>query len=110
MTILQSLKSITAYPIPSATLQDIAEGCGLSVDAVLTNEVRNKVEFKRARAHVFRYLITAPNISQNGVSFSFTSDERKCFKKTAKDILTEIGDDISGLGLGVKYGYKGENL
>lgn len=108
MTILQSLKSITAYPIPSATLQDIVEGCGLSVDADLTNEMRNGIEFKRAKARVYLYLITAPNISQNGVSFSFTSEERKCFKKTAKGILTEIGDDISGLG--VKYGYKGENL
>lgn len=110
MTVLQSLKSITAYPIPPATLQDIAEGCGLSVDADLTNEMRNTAEFRRAKAQVYVYLVTAPNISQNGVSFSFTSDERKFFRKAAKCLLAEIGDDISGLGLGAKYGYIGENF
>lgn len=108
MTTLQSLKSITAYPIPTATLQDIAEGCGLQVDADLTTEVRTTAEYKRAKARVYIYLITAPNISQNGISFSFTSEERKCFKKAAKDLLTEIGDSTAGLG--VSYGYKGEDL
>lgn len=108
MTTLQSLKSITAYPIPTATLQDIAEGCGLQADAELDTEARATAEFKRAKARVCIYLITAPNVSQNGVSFSFTSEERKCFRKIAKDLLTEIGDDTPGLG--VAYGYKGEDF
>lgn len=108
MTIQQSLKSITAYPIPSATLQDIAEGCGLQLDTELDAELRAKAEYKRAKARVYIYLITAPNISQNGVSFNFTSEERKHFKKLAKDLLKGIGDDISGLG--VTYGYKGEDF
>lgn len=92
------------------TLLDIIEGCGLQADAELDPETRTKAEFKRAKARVYIYLMTAPNISQNGVSFSFTSEDRKCFKKTAKDLLTEIGDDLAAFGLGVKYGYKGEDL
>lgn len=108
MTTLQSLKSLTAYPIPSATLQDIAEGCGLQADAELTPEVRSRKEMKRATARVYIYLITAPNISQNGVSFSFTAEERKQFKTLAKTLLNEIGDDTSAIG--GKYGYVGENF
>ncbi len=108
MTILQSLKSLTAYPIPSATLQDIAEGCGLSLDSELTPEVRGAKEMKRAKAHTYIYLITAPNISQNGVSFSFTAEERKQFKKLAASLLKEIGDSTSSLG--ANYGYLGENF
>lgn len=108
MTIQQSLKSLTAYPITSTTLQDIAEGCGLSLDSELTPEVRGSKEMKRAKAHTYIYLITAPNISQNGVSFSFTAEERKQFKRLAIDLLDEIGDDTSRLR--TKYGYVGENF
>lgn len=108
MTILQSLKSLTAYPIPPATLQDIAEGCGLELDAELSPEMRTSTEMIRAKAHTYIYLITAPNISQNGVSFSFSAEERKQFKKWAKDLLKEIGDDSSALG--GKYGYVGSDF
>ena len=108
MTIQQSLKSLTAYPIPPATLQDIAEGCGLSLDTELTQELRSGKEMKRAKARAYAYLITAPNISQNGVSFSFTAEERKQFKKLAVGLLKEIGDDTSSIG--TKYGYVGEDF
>lgn len=108
MTIQQSLKSLSAYPIPSATLQDIAEGCGLSLDTELTQELRNGKEMKRAKARTYAYLITAPNISQNGVRFSFSAEERKQFKKLAVGLLKEIGDDTSGLK--TKYGYVGEDF
>lgn len=108
MTIQQSLKSLTAYPIPPATLQDIAEGCGLSLDTELTQELRSGKEMKRAKARTYAYLVIAPNISQNGVSFSFTAEERKQFKKLAVDLLKEIGDDTSSLK--TKYGYVGEDF
>lgn len=108
MTIQQSLKSLTAYPIPPATLQDIAEGCGLSLNTDLTQELRNGKEMKRAKAHAYAYLVIAPNISQNGVSFSFTTEERKQFKKLAVNLLKEIGDETSGLK--TKYGYVGEDF
>lgn len=108
MTVLQSLSSLTAYPVPSAKIQDIADGCGLSLDSELTPEMRNSKEMRRAKAQTYAYLITAPNISQNGISFSFSAEERKQFKKLAVDLLKEIGDDTSGIKL--KYGYIGENF
>lgn len=110
MTVQQSLKSITAYPIPTATLQDIAEGCGLGIDEDVSPDRQQSKELKRAKARIYIYLITAPNISQNGISFSFTAEERKQFKVIAKDLLRQVGDDTSILSNGVKYGYVGENF
>lgn len=110
MTLLQSLKGISTYPIPSATLQSIAEGCGFTGEEEANPENLNTPEAKRAIAKVYIFLFTAPNVSQNGISFSFSAEERKAFRKIAKAILDEIGDDPSALGLGEKYGYKGEHL
>lgn len=108
MTVLQSLQSLSAYPIPSATLQDIVEGLEIYPEAEVTPEIRNTPVMKRARARTYAFLVTAPNISQNGVSFSFTAEERKQFRKLAVNLLQEIGDDTSGLK--TKYGYVGEDF
>lgn len=110
MTTLQSLRSLSAYPVSSATIENIAEEAGIAADTELTPEVRKSAAYKRAKAHTYLYLASAPNISQNGVSFSFSSEERKRFMATAKQLLQEIGDDTSCLGSGQRYGYMGENF
>lgn len=107
MTIQQSLSSLTAYPVPSATIQDIADGCGLSPETELTPEIRDGKDMKRAKARIYAYLAAAPNISQNGISFSFSTEERKQFKRLAANLLAEIGDEA---GLKTKYGYVGEDF
>ena len=53
MNVLQSLKSLSGYPIPLATIQDVAEEVGISVDAEATGEIRGSKEFKRAKARVY---------------------------------------------------------
>lgn len=108
MTILQSLKSLSSYPIPTATIQNVAEGVGLDVDAEVTLEVRSEKQFKRAQAKVYIFLSEAPNVSQGGISYSFSDEERRRFRLRAENILDEIGDteDLPG----VEYGYKGEYL
>ena len=108
MTILQSLKSLSAYPIPSATLTDIAEECGLGADADLTPEMRQAAEFRRAQARVYMFLMTAPAVSQGGISFSFSAEERRDFRKAARKLLREAGESTDILG--ITYGYKGGDL
>lgn len=107
MNVVQSLRSLSAYPIPSATLQDIAEGVGLCVEAELTQEVRHFSEFRRAQARVYLFLSEAPNVTQNGISYSFSDDDRRRFKTRAESILDELGDTT---GNRVSYGYQGEEL
>lgn len=107
MNVAQSLRSISAYPIPPATLQDIAEGVGLSTDMELTQVVRRGREFRRAQAQMYIWLSEAPNVTQNNVSFSFSEDERKRLRTRGEAILDEIGESA---GNGVIYGYQGEDL
>lgn len=107
MNVAQSLRSISAYPIPPATLQDIAEGVGLTADTELTAELRRSKEFRRAQARTYIFLSEAPNVTQNNVSFSFSDDERRRLRTRGEALLDEIGDSTDS---GVTYGYKGEDL
>lgn len=106
MTIAQSLKSLSAYPIPSATLQDVAEGAGLTIDTEVTPEVRRSRSFRRAKAKTLIWLSGAPNVSQGGQSYSFSDDERNRLHGWAMDIL----DDLGELDNTDQFGYQGEDL
>ena len=106
--VLQSLKSLSNYPIPLATIQDVADEVGLDIDTELTQEIRNGKRFKRAKAQLYFFLSEAPNVSQGGISYSFSEEERKQFRLRAESILDEIGDNRNSFG--VEYGYKGEDL
>ena len=108
MKVLYSLKNLSAYPIPSAAIEDIAEGVGLAVDAELTPEIRNSIAFQRAKARVYLFLSEAPMVSQGGVYYSFSGEERKRLRLKAEGLLEHIGDATSEVG--VEYGYKGEDL
>lgn len=107
MNVIQSLKSLSAYPIPSATLADIAEGAGIAADCELTPETRRSREFRRAQAQVYIFLSEAPNVSQGGITYSFTEDERKRLRNRGEAILAEMGE---GADNGIVFGYKGEDL
>lgn len=109
MNVLQALKSISGYPIPTATLQDIAGGCGLEAGEEATQEMRTTARFKRAQAKVYIYLSEAPNVSQGGISYSFSESERNRFLTRAKNILDSLGETDESLNV-QDYGYQGEDL
>lgn len=107
MNIAQSLQSISPYPIPLATLQDIAEGLGFRAESELTQELRGSRAFRKAKALTYLYLSEAPDVSQGGISYSFSDDERKRLRNRGEAILDEIGDKTA---IGVAFGYMGEDL
>lgn len=108
MNVLQSLRSLSSYPIPTATIEDVAEGVGLAIDTELTQELRKDKRFKRAQARVYMFLSEAPNVSQGGISYSFSEEERRRFRLRAENLLEQIG--VATSEAGVEYGYKGEDL
>lgn len=108
MDVLQSLRSISSYPIPLEAIKDAAEGVGLGLDNEITPEIREGNGLKKAKAILYFFLAEAPNVSQGGISYSFSEDERRRFRLRAECILDEIGED--GGNAGIEYGYKGENL
>lgn len=91
MTIADSLKAISLYPINPLTCQNIAEECGLYAADDATADVRASIPYKRAKAKVYMYLAEAPNVSEAGANYSFTDAEREASKKKAQALLDEAG-------------------
>lgn len=105
MTIQQSLKSINAYPIPQYTIQDIADARSLELTGEATADERKKDAYRLAKADVLKWLSQAPNISQAGISYSLTDEERRSMRKQANAIYEDCGEIDSSF---IKFGYKGE--
>lgn len=108
MNVAQSLRSLSAYPIPAATLQDIAEGVGLAPDAEVTQEVRRSREFRVAQAQTYMFLAETPNVTQNGINFYITEEERRRLRGRAEAILDLLGEE--DMATGITFGYQGEDL
>lgn len=104
-TISKSLKSLSSYPIPSATIEEVAEGLGLNPSDEVTPGIRNSNNYKLAKAGIYDFLSEAPNISQAGISYSFSNGERKRFKAKADSIRNELDYNNQDT-----YGYQGEDL
>jgi hypothetical protein len=107
-TILESLKSVNAYPVPLRTLVKIAEERGLSLTEEATKEVLRGKNYKLAYADLLLWLSLAPNISQGGQSYSFTDEQRQQFRNSAKALFDEFGEETSSVQ--PTYGYKGSRL
>lgn len=106
-TIIGVLSALNPYPIPRMSLEAIAEEVGLDPDAIATAQVRESKAFKGAMAGVYRYLSVAPNVTQGGVSYSFSSSERTFFSKRAAALMEDAG--MTGGGIG-SYGWQGEDF
>jgi hypothetical protein len=105
-TIQNSLKSISAYPIPLNTLQDIAEERGIDIGGDVTLAVKASGAFQLAKADVFYWLSIAPNVSQAGISYTFSDSDRLNFKRRANAIYRRNGEVLP-----VKsFGYKGKRI
>lgn len=105
MTIQQSLKSINAYPIPQLTIQEIAETRGLTISVEATADERKKDAYRLAKADLFKWLSKAPNVSQAGITYSFSEAERRRMESQANSIYKDCGEVDGSL---TTFGYMGE--
>ena len=108
MTILQSLKSLSGYPLPLDSLTNVIIEAGLVGDEEITTETYRNADYKRAKAKVYLMLAEAPDVSQGGISYSFSDEDKKHFRMQAQALLDEVGDDTSAIG--DEYGWMGEDL
>ena len=108
MTILESLRGINAYPIPCGAIASVAESRQLPLDDRATGDVLAGAAYNLARADIFLWLSTAPDVSQGGQSYSFTDEQRASFRSIAYSLYREWGGN--GSVPEVKYGYKGSRL
>ncbi len=107
-TILESLKSVNAYPVPLRTLVETAERRGLSLTAEATQEDLRGKTYSLALADLLLWLSLAPNITQGGQSYSFTDEQRQQFRNRANALFSEFGEETSSVQ--PTFGYKGSRL
>lgn len=107
MNVLESLLSLSAYPISRKAVRNIAEENELDADEWLTPEIRKEKAYRKSVAGVYLLLAESPNVTQEGISYSFSESERKLFRAKAAAELEAIGEVSS---VTPKFGYKGQYL
>lgn len=106
MTNLQSLRSLSPYPLTSSFLETICTENGVEGCAEYNAEFGKTRAYRVCKARVYQYLAMAPNVSQGGITYSFSADERAYFRKLAIQLF---GDEDESVVNG-EYGYCGEDL
>ena len=106
MTVRESLLAISNYPIPDEFLESIGNEVGLDLSQDLADAPI--VALNRVRARSYMFLAMAPNVSEGGVSISFTATEKSYFLSLARRYADLAGE--TGLFPGPAYGYKGQNI
>lgn len=108
VTVLDSLLSVSAYPVPLRTLVGAAESRGLDASAEATQEVMLSDKYKLAEADVLMWLSLAPDVSQGGQSYSFSDAQRVQLRNRANALYGECADETDKPK--PTYGYKGNRL
>jgi hypothetical protein len=109
-TILESLKSISGFPVPDRTLTDISVKRGLALSDKATGDVLNSAAYRLARADVMRWVSFAPNVQQGGESYDLLYSDRQRMREEANAVYSELGDGAYIPENRVKFGYKGNRL
>ena len=107
-TVLETLKSVSAYPVPLRTLVETAEKRGVVLTDTATQEAMIGKAYKLAKADLLLWLSLAPNMGQGGQSYSFTDEQRQQFRNQAKALYDECGE-VSAATKPL-YGYKGSRI
>lgn len=87
------------FPIPDATIEDVCERRGLTVDGDIDTATRAAASFRLATADIYKWLAFCPSsVSENGISFSISESDRRRFLDEANKIYGELEpDEIYGL-------------
>jgi hypothetical protein len=109
-TILESLKSISGYPIPNRTLTDISVKRGLALEDEATDDVLKSASYRLSKADVMMWVSFAPNVSQGGESYDMLYSDRQQLRAQANAIYGELGDEAYITENKTKFGYKGSRL
>lgn len=94
MTILEALKSRVHYPLSDNTFQSIITFRGLVSADNFTKEIANSNSYKGALADLLYEIVIVPNISEGGVSISYS--DKKVILDRANSLYLEIGEQTKG--------------
>ena len=106
MTLSEYLRGLTNYPVSEEALQSILSRRGLDGKSTTTDDKLLCL----VTAGVYRWLSTAPDISQGGQSYSLSDNIRESYRRRANGLYRAGGEPESVLEEHPRYGYKGERL
>lgn len=106
MTLSDFLRGLTSYPVSEEALQSILSKRG----ATDRTRYDGKAQSLLAMADLYRWLSTAPDISQGGQSYSLSDNIREYYRKRARELYQAGGEPVEEVKAKVRYGYKGERL
>jgi hypothetical protein len=109
-TILESLKSVSGYPVPEGVFAKAATLRGLTLGDEATEDVFSSAGYRLAEADVLKWVSFAPNIHQADVSYDILYSDRQQMRERANAIYGELGDAAHISGNKTKFGYKGNRL
>jgi hypothetical protein len=109
-TILESLKSVSGYPVPLSAINDAAVRRGLSLSDTADEEALNSPAYRLAKADIQRWVSFAPNVSQEGTSYDLLFSDRERMREEANAIYGELGDEAYISERKTIFGYKGNRL
>jgi hypothetical protein len=109
-SILESLKSVSGYPVPERTLSDVAIKRGLNLADEATPVVLTSSAYRLAKADVLRWVSFAPNVQQADVSYDMLYSDREQLRNQANAIYGDLGDEAYISESKTKFGYKGSRL
>lgn len=110
MTVEEVLINENRYPIPKDTLKGIATRRGFDLSAEATPDLLRSPEVRLGFADLYVWLMSAPDITQGGQSYSFTDGQRVRFKQQANATYRIFGEYHSIITNQTSYGYKGSKL
>ena len=106
MTLSELLTSLAPCPVSDMYISAIGDEVG--VDMSLQTTDVNNIVINRVKARLYLFLAVMPNVSEGGVSISFTTAEKNMFLALARRYAALAGE--TGLVTGPAYGYKGESV
>lgn len=109
-TFLDALKSVSSYPIPMRTLEEVALRRGVDIQREVFSSILRSTSYRLATADLLMWLSVAPNVSQGGQTYSFTDEQRQQFVKRANAIYNDLEDSHGEAENKAVYGYKGTRL
>ena len=107
MTIAQALQSYSNYPVPSLLLQRVAAERGLALDEFYDSDIAASKSYRLAKADVYYYYGTAPDIKEGDISLSLSQQSNFLFM--AKAIYQEYRQTTKQSNI-TEAGYIGENF
>ena len=91
MTIEQSLRAITNYPIPQDTIYLAGIAGGVSLDSTVEASTLQDKGYLKAERYLIRFLLIAPGgVSEQGVSFSIGESEKSELRERLSEVNREL--------------------